>query len=221
MNKKIKLFSSAILCGVLITGCSKTMDCDIDGEHTHVYVNKEQIKKFFDGEYETNRDYHWTEETVPTTDEVKAIIDNDLCLVKDNIEYITQQIETHSPKREEYVYDYIYGIYYGYGYCYHYNPTTSEYEYGWGLGTVTGYHWEYRWRNIELEQYTENLVRDITYEIKLYKLGHDGKATAQTFASLEEVTPEYQYFKPHGVIRENTSSPYSLSNTEKDKTYHR
>lgn len=222
MNKKLKLFTSAILCGTLINGCSspKLVDCNIEGQHTHIYVNKDQIKKMFSGEYETQRSYQWTEEYVETTDEIKHILENDLYRIDDNLDYLQNQIQSHPARRQEYVYDYVYGSYYGYGYHYFFNATTSKYEYGWGYGYTTGYHWTYRWKDIPMGTHTENPVKDITYSIQLYKIDEDGKASSKTFPSLEEASPEYNYFKLSNVLVQHVSDAYQISNHTKDKTYH-
>jgi hypothetical protein len=47
------------------------------------------------------------------TKELETINSNEFYMVKDNIDYLSNQINNHQPKRESYSYGYIYGSYYG------------------------------------------------------------------------------------------------------------
>lgn len=106
-------------------------------------------------------------------------------------------MDSYEPKREAYVYDYIYGQYYGYGYGY--NFSSGKYEYGYGL--IQGYHWDYNWQEIGLDEYTDNKVRDITYQFRFYKINSDNSISEKLFNSLDEISSEYKYFKPITLVK--------------------
>ncbi len=213
MIKKKQLCSLALASILSLSACSKTMDCNINGEHIHVYVNDKGIERLIEGEKETISGYTWTEETLPLETEYQIISDNGLCMVDSNMDYI-QEVASTLPEssREEFKSEYVYGTYWGYGLGY--NMTSGKYEYGYGL--IQGYHYEDRWVSIPLDEYTSNLVRDLTYKIVLYKIDESGAVVSKTFDSLDDVDPEYCYFKPDTLVSPFYSEEYHL---DKNKVY--
>lgn len=217
MNKKYKLIKnsiSSVLCLTTLlslSGCVKEVDCDIDGEHVHVYVNSEShLTRYIDSEKEYIDDLSRTDSYLNMNDELKFINDNKLYIVEENINYLNNEIKKYSLTRQAYVYDYIYGSYYGYDYGF--NPASGEYEYYYGFHT--GHHYGYEWQDIGLDEYTTDKVRDITYKFRFYKKNDEGKLTSQLFSNLEEVPNEYKYFMQNDLIEKFVSDEYYLTSTK-------
>lgn len=221
MNKTtLKLVKTVLACTIVLasfTACeAKEVECNIAGEHLHLYVNEgSKLSRYIKSEKEYIGDLLRTDSYLPITEELKNIDINELYCISENIEYIQNQISSHQPKREEYSYEYVYGTYYGYGLGYNYS--SGKYDYSYGL--KTGYHWDYVWQEIPMNEYTTNKVRDTNYQFRLYKINEDGTISSQLFTSLDEVTEEYKYFKPSTFIKESTTDSYYLDkNKQKTKT---
>lgn len=216
MKRKNLIKTSFIYGGIIIglTGCTaKTVDCNIEESHVHLYVNEDNnLSRYVESEKEYIEDLIRTEEYLPMTKELSEISENSLYRIEDNEKYLEQVSLQCYPKREAYVYDYVYGTYYGYRYGYSFN---GKFEYSYGL--TSGYHWDYEWQEIPLDEYTTDKVQDITYQYQLYKINEDGTLSKRVFESLEEVPEEYKYFTPDTLVKENVSNPYYLD-SKKIKT---
>lgn len=208
--KLIKNSISSVLCVTTIltfSGCAREVECDIDGEHVHIYIsNDSQLTRYVDSEKEYIGDLLRTDNYLNMNDELKFIDENGLYVIEDNIEYLNREINKYSSKRQAYVYDYIYGTYYGYDYGY--NPSSGKYEYHYGLHT--GYHYGYEWQDIGIDDYTTDEVRDITYQFRFYKKNEDGTLSSQLFNDLEEIPGEYKFFTPKTLVEQNVSTSYYL-----------
>lgn len=210
-NTGFKLMKTTLACTfILLTlnGCAKTIECDINGNHVHLYTSEDKkLSRFIDSEKEYVGNLFRTDSYLPMTEELENITENSLYSISDNIEYLEEVTASYYPQRQAYVYDYIYGNYYGYGYGYNY--TNGKYEYCYG--PKVGYHWDYEWQYINMNEYTDDKVRDITYQYRFYKLNDDGTTSAKLFNSLDEVTPEYKYFTPNTLVQQNISDSYYLT----------
>lgn len=210
--KKSKIYAG-ILASILsmpLTGCGKNVDCDIPYEHIHLYENEEGLVRLIPGEKEEKKGYTWTSSYVKENDENIRVAKEGLLSTKDNIKYILDNVNNLSePYREEYVYDYIYGTYYGYGYCYHWNG--KKWTWGYGYGNITGWHWDYEWRRIDMSLYPSNKVRDTKYVFKLYKLNANGEFEYKYFDSFDEVEEGYNYFYKGDLIVKVVSDSYNLN----------
>lgn len=213
MKKKKKyILVKKSLVGVLLTfsltGCVKNVDCDIQENHIHLYQNKSNgIVRYIEGEKEKIGEFFWTDEYEKETTKLQAISKNELCSIKDNLTFFNNQVaEIPEPKRQAYVYDYIYGTYYGCGWGY--NFWSARYEYGYGL--IEGYHYGYEWQDIPLDQYTTDEVRDITYKIKLYKVDEKGNIESKLFDQIDDIDKEYCYFLIDDIITPCASDYYYL-----------
>ena len=209
--KKYKLIKSSIagiIFAISLSGCAKKMDCNIDEKHVHLYINSEDNSaRYYNSEKETKDIYfYWTKKYHPINEKMDIIIENELYLVRDNLEYLRNELNNHQPKREEYVYDYIYGPHLDYGYIL--DAATGQWKYGFGL--ITEYHWDYVWNEISMDEYTDNKVRDYTYEFRFYKIEKDGTISSKKFKSLENIEEGYDYFKPSDLIEVNIGSEYWL-----------
>jgi len=208
--KLIKASVSAVLISATLSGC-KTMDCDIVGNHVHFYENENtQVVRLIEGEKESKKGYNWTYNHIMLDDEVETICENDLCYVSQNLDYLEDKINKCVPYREVYQYAYRYGTYYGYGYGYHYTAS-GKYEYGYGYGLQTGYHYEYGWDRISMDEFTNDQVRDITYKYRLYKIDNNGEIVPMIFENIEDAPSEYRYFKTNDFVVKNVSNPYYLN----------
>lgn len=171
-----------------------------------MYVDEDNnLSRYVDSEKEYIKDLIRTEEYLPMTEELSEISENSLYRIEDNEKYLEQVSLQCYPKREAYVYDYVYGTYYGYRYGY---SVSGEFEYSYGL--TSGYHWDYEWQEIPLDEYTTDKVQDITYQYQLYKINEDGTLSKRLFESFEDVSEEYKYFTPDTLVKENVSEPYYL-----------
>jgi len=206
-----KLIKTALPCLTLIvclSGCAKEVECDINGNHVHLYTNQDmKLSRYINSEKEYVGNLFRTENYLPMTEDLESITENKLYNIKDNTEYLEEVISSYHPERQAYIYDYIYGNYYGYDYGYNFSNNKYEYFYG----NHTGYHWDYEWQNISLNEYTDDKVRDITYQYRFYKLNADGTTSEKLFNSLDEVTPEYKYFTPTTLVQKNISESYYLT----------
>ncbi len=195
-----------------ITGCAKDMDCNIDTEHVHQYVNDEGLKKYISGEKEYVGDFYWTDKYTSNSTIINEVSKNNLCLASQNIDYINSIMSNYTKKREAWINSYVYGSYYGYGY--HYDFNSGDYVFNYGL--TTGYHWEYEWQDIPLDKYTENKVRDITYEFKFYKIDENGNLVSKNFKTftIDDIEEGYNYFNEKDFVQKYTSDSYYLNKEE-------
>ena len=213
MKKKYQLFKTSI-AGIILatsmTGCTKNMDCDIKEGHVHLYIDDNQnLAKYYKSEKENIDKFNWTEEIAYNDEKINIMIENNFYPVANNQEYLEQIIITHQPKRKVYERDYINGDYYGYGY--RLNSSTGKIEYSYGL--MHGYHWEYVWNEISMDEYTNELVKDYEYGFKFYKIEHDGTITTKTFKNLtniNEIEEGYDYFDADQIVEKFISEPYYL-----------
>lgn len=220
LKKKILLMS---LYGSIqltsLTGCSNEMECNIENEHIHQYITDDNLKKYISGEKEYKNGFHWTNIYTTNPEIINNVCKNDLCIVSENIDYINQVISNYPTKREAYIKEYIYGPYYGYGYCYGYNPITENYEYGFQYGLIYGYHYESSWKEIPLNEYVTETVRDYTYDFKFYKIDEDGNLISKNFENLDDIEEGYDYFINYNFVQKHISNSYHLNKEDfKNKT---
>lgn len=216
LELKKKLLVLSLYGGVTLTsltGCSKTVKCDVEVEHVHQYENDEGLKKYIPGEKEKKKKFIRTDEYTTDYNIINNVSAKKLCVVNDNINYINEVISAHQPKREAYVLDYVYGPHYTYGYGLDYS--TGKYDYHYGL------FWEdddeYVWKEISLYEYTPDEVRDYTYSFKFYKIDENNNLVSKDFKTLEDVEENYKYFDDNDFVQEHISDSYFL-NKEDFKT---
>lgn len=209
-----KVGIAGIIISVCLAGCSKDVDCNINGEHVHIYVNNSNgLTRLIEGEKETKCSSKRTDDYVIKNNETDIICDNKLCKVKDNISYLYDLSLSCQSKKQEYSLESVYEYYYGYGGKLAFTADGCKYEctYSYGLG----YHDKYIWKDLEENTTTENEVRDVTYQFKLYKLEENGTLTSKYFDCLEEIESGYEYFLEDDLIKENYSEAYYLKSKEK------
>ncbi len=219
MKKKYKIIKSGIAAGAMIaslitSGCSMDVECNVNEPHAHMYVDKYTgLSKYILGEKEQVSDFVRQEQYSKLTDDLKIICEYDLCTISDNKENFYFLVDKMGDTtREEFKTEYVYGYYVGWGFGY--NPMRNKYEYF--FGGHTGYHWESDWKDISLDEYTDNPVRDTYYKIRLYKIS-DGKLETRLFDSVDEIDEEYNYFNENYVVERQITDEYYLSEKNKGK----
>jgi len=205
--KLVRTCLASIVIASSLSACAKKMDCNIQKAHVHLYVSEEGLSRYIDSEREKKGSFQWTKEYAFKSEKIDTITENKLCAVEGNEEYLQEKIAEYPPKRQAYVYAYVYGFYLGWGYGL--NPATDEYEHYYG--SHTGYHWDYEWQDIRLDEYTTDTVRDVTYELKFYKIRQDGTIQSKCFDSLEEIEEGYHYFKASDLIQERIGENYHMT----------
>lgn len=210
---KFKLMKKAISYTLVLTsltvcsGCAKEVDCSVEGEHIHLYINENsKLSRYIDSEKEYVGNLFRTNTYLSMTKDLSIIVDNNLYISNDNIDYLTSKINAAQPQRQSYSYGYVYGSYIGTGFGL--NPATGNAEYYYGRHT--GWHNGYDWQDIALEEYTSDKVRDITYKFKFYKINKDGTISSKIFDDLNEVPDDYKYFKTKDLIQKNIGESYYL-----------
>lgn len=219
IDKKFSMRLSALsLAGFIfitgLAGCSKKADCDIKEEHAHVYIDEDSmLKRYYQSEALVNNygEKRTEDYILLDNNEIEQICSNKLYVTDENLDSLQKIIDSKQPKREEHIYSYIYGPYYGWGWGINAANGKSEYSYKLRYGN----HWEYVWKEIPLDELTDNKVRDITYEFKFYKFDENGNLISKTFKSLQDIEEGYNYFYKDDLVVKITSESYYL---EKNNT---
>ena len=81
------LIRVGLICGTLLfspTGCgSKTVDCEIEGKHVHLYVSESNLlSRYIESERERIKGLNRTDEYLPLTEELAQASENGLYPVK-------------------------------------------------------------------------------------------------------------------------------------------
>lgn len=115
--KKRLLTLSLISLGISSFGCAKNVECGVNDEHVHIYIDEDKnLEKYILGEKEHKGNFIRTDDYEQLSNELKVVCKNDLLLVSDNIDYINKKMDKYTPYRQAYVYGTHYGPHLGYGY---------------------------------------------------------------------------------------------------------
>lgn len=94
---------AATVLATSLTGCGKKAECNVEGNHAHLYTNEEGYEAYYNKEYLTYDGYERQEEYVTLTDEELALCKfldkKDLIKLEDNLDVILAQQE----KNQDYV----------------------------------------------------------------------------------------------------------------------
>jgi hypothetical protein len=203
MNKSnlINITAAGIALGTLVISSKYSIgnsNCQIKDKHLHVYYDSQsELSEYFKGEKSSVNTFNWTSDYVLASPLNEYIAEHNLCLVKDNQDYLLNIEENNQEHFQEYSLTWIYGSYMGI--CYNYDPNTQELSYGYGL--VNGLHYIYSWQNIPDNYVTNNKVRKVSYCYKLYKIVNN-QQSSKLFTNLDNLG-EYQYFNPKTVLFTN------------------
>ena len=211
--KKYKIFKLGMMTGTMIatmifSGCSKDVECNVDEPHAHKYIDqKTGVSKYILGEKDHVWSFERQEKYKKLDEELRIACNNDLCSLDDNKDYFVNKVVFKEDfYREEYREEYVYGSYFGY--AWDYDPANEEYRYFYGRHI--GYHWESDWYKIPLDVYTNNLVRDTYYKIKLYRIC-EGEVNFRYFESMDDIDERYNYFKQDDLIVKQIGESYYLN----------
>lgn len=98
--KKNLLRLSLISLGISSFGCAKNVECNVNGEHVHIYVDEDKnLEKYILGEKDHKGNYVRTDDYEKLNNELKVACQNDLLLVSDNIDYINKTMDKYTPYR--------------------------------------------------------------------------------------------------------------------------
>lgn len=93
----------AATIAVGLSGCSKKVECSVEGSHAHLYVSDDGYRTYFDNEHERYYGYNRQDDYVSLTEEDKELIDflkrKELISLKDNLNVILKEAEN----REDYL----------------------------------------------------------------------------------------------------------------------
>jgi len=211
---KVKLIKrltagTIILTTLTFAGCTKKIDCPINDEHVHIYIDeKSGISRYIDSEKVNIDNYVRTSDYLPIDEKLKIISENKLCLIEENKDYLNTIFQQYFSKRKAYVYTY--GTYED-------TKTTYTPEGISETRRVIENGWHYEWQEIPFDEYTEDLVYDITYQFEFYKILNNGEVVKGIFRNLEELPDDYKYFKEKSLVQTIVSDEYYLKDKYGEK----
>ena len=160
-----------------------------------------------DGEKEYNGSFIRSDDYLLANDYYTTIVDNKMYLLEENLDYVKERFKNRKPNyRLELVSEYVperFGLSYKDG----------KLSYG-----LIEEHEEYTWQPIEVDTYTANPVKDISYGILLYRLLPDGTLESKIFDSLDNIDAAYNLFKTGNIITEIEGEEYYLDNKTLNKS---
>ena len=154
--RNLKIYKSAIPivlgASLVLTGCNKKMDCQVEGEHAHKYVTESGFETYRNSEYEHLGNLTWTDTTKENTDEINALTNFNLIRIDENEKIIEENTKSDLPYIE-------------YEYKYHYTTPVM-------IGKVWTHipHTGYRFTTDKTHNNLTGNVRDVTYKYQAYKL---------------------------------------------------
>lgn len=202
MNKLniTKKLVALVLSGTTIfalAGCSKKMDCDVQGEHAHRYVSVDGFEGYLKSEYETLDDglLHWSDTTGEVNDEVNTMTKFDLLKIEDNLEEIEEDTKNDLPFIE-------------YEYKHSYTSMIPA-----GKVMVPVRHTDYRFSDDPNVSNATGKIRDVEYKYKGYRVGvnTDGELELQESPlvdCLEDIKDDYPYFRVSDFKQQVCSETY-------------
>ena len=202
--KKYKLIYQPALSFIMITslmlsGCSKDVQCAVKERHIHLYVDEsDKLIKYIPGEKDYVGAFKRTDKYIPATDINDLIADNNLFIIADNYVYLNLLYNSYQPHREEYVQIVVNGPYLN---------ISKDLK----LEIANGKHTTNNWQTIDDNTNTSNLVRDVTYSVKVYRIKNNQLESA-IFPSPTDIPNDYKYFNIINVIQRNDSEEYYLGN---------
>ena len=202
--KKYKLIyqpaiSFIMITSLMLSGCSKDVSCAVKERHIHLYVDEsDKLIRYIPGEKDYIGAFKRTDSYIPATYINDLIADNNLFSIADNYGYLNSLYNSYQPHREEYTQIIVDGPYL--------NITKDL-----NLEIVYGKHTTNNWQTIDDNVDTSNLVRDVTYSVKVYRINNNQLESA-IFASPADIPSDYKYFDIINVIQKNNSEEYYLGN---------
>lgn len=212
--KRRSIYAIVLSSVIGLSGCGNEVDCNIPDDHVHYYRTYSGIERLIEGEYEYLGEFQRYDEYELLDDTYRVIVDNSLCILDDNLEYVSARYDNRlEDKRYEITMELVpehFGLVY---------DKSKEGMDALSYSLVPE-RYEQHLEEIPLDQYTKNPVIDVTYGILLYKIDDNGNLESKVFASLDDREDGYDYFKTGDLIAKITSPEYYLDkNMLKEKSY--
>lgn len=180
-TKNLKVYAAGILLVATLastTGCTKTMDCNIELDHAHKYETAYGIETYRNSEKEHIGDLYWKEDNVSLTDEINIMTKYNLVRIDENISAIDNLLAEQNTYQE---YQY-------------------KYTYYTRVGKVTVPNTGRRWTTDEKHSRLTGNIRDVSYSYYSYKTYIDEKGKVQLERSeysddIYQNAAEYPYMK--------------------------
>ena len=182
---------------ILLSGCNKTIDCDITETHAHAYTNEDGITRYVQSEKETYEGFN-RQDTYIYLDEDNETLNkfetkNDLIKIADNLDEL---IEATDNNNDYYIYEYTYKKRVRRG-----NHRTWRRKTDW-TATPDDIHITGRYKDLEL---TGNIMlAHYTYQTYKIIINDKGKyelVEGPVLDNIEDATSEYPYVKTdYGII---------------------
>jgi uncharacterized protein YxjI len=193
--KNLKVYAAGILLLATLTattGCTKTMDCDIEIEHAHKYETAYGIETYRISEKEHLGDLYWSENNTPITDEINIMTKYNLVRIDENINAIDSLV-TEQDTYQEYEYRYTTYI---------------------RIGKVTVPQTRQRWTIDEDHSRLTGNIRDVSYEYCSYRtfIDKDGKVQLEKSEYTNDIyenASEYPYMKLDDYYKLAYSNKYT------------
>lgn len=193
-NPKLLIGNILLSMVMLFSGCAKTVDCDINVPHAHVYVNEEGFKKNIVSEKESKWGYIRTDDYFEVSQQeeelVKFIYKNDLMDITQNQEAIEKTIKNNKDYTE-----------YRYRYTY-LQPIPHTYKVG--KSTMIRYTYipvtRYSWTSDPNHSRLTGETREVHYMYYGYKIETNEKGKLKVIKSklvddLKDLPEDYLYIK--------------------------
>jgi hypothetical protein len=179
--KNLKVYAAGLLLiATLATtaGCAKTMDCGIELDHAHKYEDAYGMVTYRNSEKEYIKDFYWSNDIVPLTDEINIMTKYNLVRIDENISAIDNLL-TEQNTYQQYQY---------------------KYTYYTRVGKVTVSNIGRRWTTNENHGRLTGKIRDVSYSYCSYGTYIDEKGKVQLEKSeysddIYENAAEYPYMK--------------------------
>lgn len=182
---------------ILLSGCNKTIDCDITETHAHIYTDEDGITRYIQSEKETYEGFNRQNSYIYLDEDNESLnkfeTKNDLIKIADNLDEL---IETTANNNDYYVYEYTYKKRVTRG-----NHRTWRRRTDW---TATPDDIQIAGRYKDLELTGNIMLAHYTYQTYKIIINDKGKyelVEGPILDSIEDATIEYPYVKTdYGII---------------------
>lgn len=218
-QKALSKLTACVLVGMLatttLTGCGKKADCNVSGNHAHLYVNEQDFVRYIDKEYLTYQGYERQEEYIEIDSEDKELYKfmnkNKLLKIEDNLDAIAT-VEDSNHDYIEYRYSYIYlmpvahyvntekstEVYYSYIPTIHYSWTTDP-ERSSLTGEQRRCHYVYQGFNIAKDENGKYVLIASEYVDSISDLSGEYKYIKEKFYKVVDAEHGYNLDYEDGV----------------------
>lgn len=177
-----------------ISGCGKTVKCDVKGEHAHLYTNEEGYAKYLEDEHETYKGFNRDDEYIEIKSEEKELYsflkDKGLLSINDNLEILVDELLVNEDY-QEYRYTYIYLMPIPHV---HFNGKTSVTTYSYIPTPGRSWTNDATHGNLTGEERTVHYVYQ-AYKVIIDEKGNYALEASEYVDDLRDIMDEYPYIK--------------------------